>query len=354
MHFDSQFERIKNAERRFPSAPIQNRFGIEFAEEEGLRKGPIDMAMNIKRITITGGAGFIGTHLAERLCNEAEVVLFDNFRRDSLSALPQLANHPDVKVVCGDVLEPASVRAAFEGSDTVVHMAAIAGVSSYYNEPLQTLKVNILGTANVLEQTVKVGVKNFVQFSTSEVFGPNALWVDEGSSYQIGPVTERRWTYASSKMAGEQFTLRYGEQHGMKCSIVRPFNIYGPRQTGEGAVSNFCRAIVERKPLSDLVDAVMSILVTPEAAGQAFNIGNPREVETTLGLARRIAQLQHGAKIETQAIDRAEVRVRIPNIERARQILKFEPKVSLYQGLRETLAWFQKESNRSLCVNVAS
>ena len=125
------------------------------------------------------------------------------------------------------------------------------------------------------------------------------------------------------------------------------------------AVSNFCRAIVERKPLrvygdgsairawcfvSDLVDAVMSILVTPEAAGQAFNIGNPREVETTLGLARRIAQLQHGAKIETQAIDRAEVRVRIPNIERARQILKFEPKVSLYQGLRETLAWFQKES----------
>lgn len=317
------------------------------------------MTTKLNRITLTGGAGFIGTHLAERLCDQAEIVLFDNFRRDSLSALPKLSNHPNVKVTSGDVLEPASVRAALEGSDTVVHMAAIAGVSSYYNEPLRTLKVNILGTVNVLEQAVQAGVKNFVHFSTSEVFGSNALWVDESCPYQIGPVTDRRWTYATSKLAGEQFTLRFGEQYGMKCSIVRPFNIYGPRQTGEGAISNFCRAIVEGKTLkvygdgsplrawcfvSDMVDAVMAVLATPEAAGQAFNIGNPREVETTLGLARRVAQLGNGVRIEMEAIDRAEVRARIPNIDRARQVLKFEPKVSLEQGLRETLAWFQKGS----------
>lgn len=308
-----------------------------------------------KRITLTGGAGFIGTHLAERLCDHCEVVLFDNFRRDSLSAVPHLADHPNVTVINGDVLDPASVLDALEGSDTVIHMAAIAGVSSYYNEPLRTLNVNILGTVNVLDQAVRAGVSTFVHFSTSEVFGSDALWVDEASPYQIGPVTDRRWTYASSKLAGEQFTLRYGEEYGMSCSIVRPFNVYGPRQTGEGAISNFCRAAADGgaitvygdgSPLrawcfvSDMVDAVEAVLATPAAAGQAFNIGNPSEVETTLGLARRVAHLGNGVRIESAAMDRAEVRARIPNIDRARDVLAFEPKVSLDEGLRETLLWF--------------
>ena len=133
------------------------------------------MTIETKRIVLTGGAGFIGTHLAERFCKSTEVVLFDNFRRDSLSSLPELANNSNVTVISADILEQNSVRDAFEGADTVIHMAAIAGVSSYYNEPLRTLEVNILGTQNVLKQAAAAGVKKFVHFSTSEVFGSDAL-----------------------------------------------------------------------------------------------------------------------------------------------------------------------------------
>jgi nucleoside-diphosphate-sugar epimerase len=307
-------------------------------------------------ILITGGAGFIGTHLAERLCADGDVVLLDNFRRDSLSVTPGLRDHPNVRVVRGDVLDPESLGRALEGIDSVLHLAAIAGVSSYYRESLRTLQVNILGTANILEQAAQRGVRAFVHFSTSEVFGPDALWVHEESGFRIGPVSDRRWVYATSKLAGEQLTLRYGEHHGLRATVVRPFNVYGPRQTGEGAIANFCAAAVRGQPLkiygdgspirawcyvSDLVDAVVAILATPAAAGEALNIGNPTEVETTLGLARRIVRLVPGARLEFEHVERAEVRARIPAIDKARRLLGFSPSVDLDQGLTHTLAWFR-------------
>jgi nucleoside-diphosphate-sugar epimerase len=307
-------------------------------------------------ILITGGAGFIGTHLAERLCANHHLVLLDNFRRDSLASVPQLVTHPHVRVLSADVLDPTSLAGALGGVDTVIHLAAIAGVSSYYQESLRTLQVNILGTAHLLEQAARCGVSHFIQFSTSEVFGADALWVDEDSEFRIGPVSERRWVYATSKLAGEQLALRYGEQHGFHSTVIRPFNIYGPRQTGEGAIRNFCAAAVGGQPLivygdgspirawcyvSDIVDAVVRVLDTPAAAGEAFNIGNPTEVETTLGLARRLVQLVPGATLRFQAVERAEVRVRIPVIEKARRLLGFAPAVDLDAGLRRTLEWFQ-------------
>jgi nucleoside-diphosphate-sugar epimerase len=309
------------------------------------------------RILITGGAGFLGTHLAERLRPEAQIILFDNFRRDSLRWAPQLTQDPNITQISGDVLDTASLDDALRGVDTVIHLAAIAGVSSYYNEPLQTLQVNILGTVNVLDAAVKHKVKRFIHFSTSEVFGPDALWVEETSPHAIGPVSDRRWVYATSKLAGEHFALRYAEQHHFEVTVVRPFNIYGPRQSGEGAISNFCRAAISGQPLtvygdgaairawcyvSDLVDAVSAILCAPESAGQVFNIGNPREVETTLGLARRIAALAPGATLRMQANARTEVRARVPSIGKARKLLAFEPKVDLEQGLRATLEWFRE------------
>ena len=308
-----------------------------------------------RRILITGGAGFIGTHLAERLCKDNDLVLFDNYRRDSLSGLA-LASHPRVKVVKGDILDPASVAAAVAGVDTVLHLAAIAGVSSYYDMPLKTLQVNILGTVNLLEAAVKAGAKAFVHFSTSEVFGSNALNVTEEDPHGIGPTSDKRWVYATSKLAGENFTLRTGEQYGLHAVAVRPFNVYGPRQTGEGAISNFCRAALKGEPLtvygdggairawcyvSDMVDAVLLALNTPAASCQSFNIGNPREAETTNGLARRVAALVPGSTITRKEIQRSEVAVRIPRIDKARKILGFEPVVDLDEGLRNTLQWYR-------------
>jgi UDP-glucose 4-epimerase len=138
--------------------------------------------------------------------------------------------------------------------------------------------------------------------------------------------------------------------------VVRPFNVYGPRQTGEGAVSNFLAAAAKREPLtvynegtalrswcyvSDIVDAVTAIVAAPQrAAGKVFNIGNPGEVETTLGLARRVVRLFPGATIQFRKVERAEVRARVPDISRSRELLGFEPKVDLEEGLRLTKAWY--------------
>jgi nucleoside-diphosphate-sugar epimerase len=314
----------------------------------------------VNRILITGGAGFIGTHLAESLCDAEAIVLFDNFRRDSLRSAPHLRDNPRLRLITGDVLDPAAVQQAVEGVDTIIHLAAIAGVNSYYQESLKTLQVNILGTVNLLEAAARNGVKHFIDFSTSEVFGSDAMWVTEESPHGIGPVSDRRWVYATSKLATEHFTLRFGEQYGFAATCVRPFNIYGPRQTGEGAIGNFCRAALAGQPLtiygdgtpirawcyvSDMVDAVGAILRSPDrAAGQTFNIGNPREVETTLGLARLVARLIPGATLQTKHIDRAEVRARVPSIEKARSILGFEPKVDLEEGLTRTIEWFRQEA----------
>lgn len=306
------------------------------------------------KILITGGAGFIGTHLAQRLCRRHRLVLFDNLRRNSLKAAPELLTHPNVRFVKGDVLNAKALAKAAANADAVIHMAAIAGVSSYYQRPLETLRVNLLGTINALDAAVAAKVKRFIYVSTSEVFGPDARDVHELSEHRLGGVSDKRWVYATSKLAGEQFVMRYGEAHGFACTILRPFNIYGPRQTGEGAISNFCAAAVsgadftvygDGSPVrawcyvSDFIDAVEAVLKNPKTGGQDFNIGNPKEVETTLGLARRMVKLCPKSKIKFKSVSRAEVRARVPLIGKARKFLGFKPKISLDEGLRRTLDW---------------
>lgn len=315
----------------------------------------MDRKLMANKILITGGAGFIGTHLAERLAIDNDVVLLDSFRRDSLKLAPHLRSMPNISVATADVGDPKSLEGACDGFDVVVHMAAIAGVSSYYKEPLLTLKTNILGTVNVLEEVARSGVGKFVYFSTSEVYGSDALRVSEANPVTIGSVTDRRWVYSTSKIAGENFSLRFAEQYGFACSVVRPFNIYGPRQVGEGAVSNFCRAAAARAPLtiygegtavrswcyvSDMVDAVERIIATEAASGRVFNIGNPDAVETTNGLAERIVKFSPGTAIKRQPGEHSEVKERSPVIDTAREILGYEPKIGLDEGLRRTFDWF--------------
>lgn len=310
--------------------------------------------MTSQHIVITGGAGFIGTHLAEHLDDRNQLTLLDNLRRNSLRYVPALRERPNVRFQQADILESTGLERAMDGADAVLHLAAIAGVSSYYQQPLDTMRVNLLGTINVLDAAVAAGVKKFIYFSTSEVFGPDAMWVDEEAPRHLGGPSDRRWVYATSKLAGEQFVMRYGDAYGLVCSIVRPFNVYGPRQTGEGAIANFCAAAVKGEPLvvygdgtplrawcyvSDFVAAVGAILEKPDAAGQAFNLGNPAEVTTTLGLARHVARLVPGAEIRFQDMSRTEVRARVPLIEKARRLLGWEPQISLQEGLSQTLAW---------------
>ena len=311
------------------------------------------------KILITGGAGFIGTHLAERFCENNQIVLFDNLRRDSLTNLPELKNHPNVLFIQGNVLHKNELYNAMKGCDTVLHLAAIAGVSSYYKEPAATIQVNLLGTMNVLECCRELGVIKVIDFSTSEVYGINAFNVTEMANTSQGPISDYRWTYAVSKLASEQLTLRYGENYGFKAYTVRPFNIYGPRQTGEGAISNFLNAIVEKQPIiingdgtpirawcfiRDCVDAIQRLLENKSISSGTFNIGNPREVYSTLGLARLVCEVaQCEEYFEFRKMERTEIQVRVPNIEKAQKSIHFYPEINLKEGLKQTLNWFLKK-----------
>jgi nucleoside-diphosphate-sugar epimerase len=315
-----------------------------------------------RTILLTGGAGFIGSTLARRLLPDNRVVVLDTGARNSL-ATSGVAEHPNLKLIIGDVMDPGAVREAMRGCTIVVHLAAIAGVDTVIKMPVTTMKVNLIGTYNVLEAAVaQGGVERFIDFSTSEVFGSYAYKVSEGDVTSLGAVGEARWTYAVSKLATEHLSHNYRVQYGLPALSVRPFNIYGPGQVGEGAIHRFIVRALRGEDLEvhndgsqirawcfvdDIVDAVMLCLVRPEAVGQAFNVGNPRSVLTIYDLARMVLRLS-GSASRLTFVDwpYTDVELRIPNIDKARRLLGFEPRIDLEEGLLRTLAWYRDRPGR--------
>lgn len=311
-----------------------------------------------KRLFITGGAGFIGTWLCARLVEDNELVIFDNGRRDAIRHT-DLAKHKNVTFVRGDVMDLDAVTRNMEGCQIVVHLAAIAGVDDVFNHPVLTMKVNMIGTYNVLEAALKHRVERVLDFSTSEVFGSYAFRVQEGDVTSLGAVGESRWTYAVSKLATEHLAHNYYKEFGLPTASIRPFNIYGPQQVGQGAIHAFVVRALRGEDLvvhndgsqirawcfvDDIVDGVVLALVRPEAVGHAFNIGNPRSVVTTYNLAREVVRIsQSKSKIRFEKINRADVELRIPSIAKAEALLGFEPKVDLEEGLQRTLEWYGRQ-----------
>src|SRR5436190_7973180 len=162
-----------------------------------------------KRIFITGGAGFIGSTLIGRLIDENEIVVYDSLRRNALVNQPY-AKDPRLRVIRGDVLDAAAFGQAMEGADVVVHCAAIAGIDTVIQHPTETMRINMIGTANALEAARSLKhLERFVDFPTSEVFGTSALRAAESDRTQLGAVGEARWTYAVSKLAGEHLAKPY-------------------------------------------------------------------------------------------------------------------------------------------------
>jgi nucleoside-diphosphate-sugar epimerase len=310
------------------------------------------------KLAITGGGGFCGTHLADHFSSSHRVTLFDNFERDALRFAPHLRNNSSIAVYSGNILQRDLLQEAFNGAHTVIHLAAVAGVSNYYERSLDTLQVNILGTFNAIEAAIAAGVHRMVYFSTSEIYGPAADNVSEAVAPTSGPVSDRRWTYSVSKLAGEHIVFRYAEKYGIKVSVVRPFNIYGPRQVGEGAISNFFRRVAQGEPLevygegtdvrawchvNDLVKAVDLILSNDDAVGQSFNIGNPDARLTTAELAEKIISLCGRGQIRKTPMGHSLIRVRAPDISLARSILGFQPVVDLDTGLKDTMRWYLEQ-----------
>jgi UDP-glucose 4-epimerase len=311
-----------------------------------------------KRILITGGAGFIGTTLARQLVDANEVVALDNLHRDALSGT-DLAEHPRFELHQVDVLDAEAVRELAAGATHVVHCAGIAGVDTVLESPVRTMRVNLIGTYNVLEAAVATldTVERFVEFSTSEVFGTHAVNAREGSVTTIGSVGEARWTYAVSKLAGEHMAHAYHDELALPTVTLRPFNVFGPGQIGGGAIRAFIEAALAGRDLTihgdgsqirawlyvdDMVRAVLLCLEHPEAVGQSFNVGNPRSAVTIFDLARRVKRLTGcPGEIVFQPLHYADVEIRIPNVEKAREALGFEAEVELDEGLERTIAWYR-------------
>jgi UDP-glucose 4-epimerase len=311
-----------------------------------------------KRIVITGGAGFIGTTLARRLVDANEIVALDNLHRDALSGL-ELGDHPNFTFVQADVLDGERVTELVRGATHVVHCAGIAGVDTVLESPVRTMRVNVIGTYNVLEAAVATQgtLERIVDFSTSEVFGQQAFNVHEAHVTTIGSVGEARWTYAVSKLAGEHMAHAYFTELALPTVSVRPFNVYGPGQIGGGAIRAFIEAALAGRELAihgdgsqirawcyvdDMVDGTLLALEHPDAVGESFNIGNARSTVTIHELAQRIKRLTEcPGEIVFQPLHYTDVELRIPNVEKARRILGFEATVELDDGLARTIAWYR-------------
>jgi nucleoside-diphosphate-sugar epimerase len=314
------------------------------------------MNLSGKRIFITGGAGFIGTTICERLVANNEIVIFDNGYRDALRHTT-LAQHKAVTFLRGDVLDYEAVHKGMKDCQVVIHLAAIAGVPDVFRHPVMTMKIPLLGTYHVLEAALQYGVERLVDFSTSEVFGSYAFRVQEADVTSLGAVGEARWTYAVSKLATEHLAHNYYKEFGLPAVSIRPFNIYGPRQVGAGAVHEFVMRALRHEDLvvhndgsqirawcyvDDIVDGVLLSITKDEAVGHAFNIGNPRCIITVYNLAREIIRLtKSSSKIKFETMDRADVELRVPSIVKARQLLGYEPKIDLEEGLLRTIDWYR-------------
>lgn len=310
-----------------------------------------------KTIFITGGAGFIANTIISRLVENNKIVVYDNFHRDTLSASPY-ANHKNITIIKGDVLDYPSLEKAMQGADIVIHAAGIAGIDTVIKDPVKTMRVNMIGTANALEAALVNGIKDrFIDFSTSEIFGSYAFKSTETDNTVSGSAGEARWTYAVSKLAGEHLAHAYYKKYNLPTVTVRPFNVYGPGQTGEGAIQIFIKKALKNEDfyingdgnqirawcyVDDFVDCIMLALTDIKAIGESFNIGNARAVTTILGLAETVLRvLKSDSKIIFRDALSADVELRIPSVEKAKSILGFKSKVDLEEGILKTVEWFK-------------
>ncbi|MFL7793448.1 MAG: UDP-glucuronic acid decarboxylase family protein [Anaerolineae bacterium] len=309
------------------------------------------------RILITGGAGFIGSHLCDRLLDDGhEVIAMDNLSTGSADNIAHLAGHERFQFIKHDVTNYIFL----EGSlDAVFHLASLPSPVDYLNFPIQTLKVGALGTHKTLGLAMEKDA-TFLLASTSEVYGdplvhPQAedYW---GNVNPVGP----RGVYDESKRFAEALTMAYHNYHGVDTRIVRIFNTYGPRMRMDDGrvVPNFICQALRGDPLtvyddgsrtrsfcfvSDLVEGMIRLLHSGEAT--PVNMGNPAEM-TILEFARKVLEVT-GSDSEIEFITPTDVRtkddpkVRCPDIGKAKRVLEWEPRVPLEEGLRQAMVYFQ-------------
>lgn len=302
---------------------------------------------------ITGGAGFIGSHLCEALLARGDrVAVIDNLSTGRRENVAHLVAHPEFTLVIDDVENEQTLDRLAGECQVIIHLAAVVGVDRVLNEPVRTLAINLSGTEAVLKAARRRGVKTMIA-STSEVYGKGAhVPFREDDDVLLGPTSKHRWAYAASKMVDEFMGLAYHREYGLPVVIFRLFNTVGPRQTGRyGMVlPRFVRAALHGQPLRvfgdgsqsrcfghvrDAVRAIAALADAPQAVGRVFNIGTTEEI-SILALAQRVIDLTDSvSKIELVPYEQAypdgyeDMPRRVPDTARIREAVGWTPRMSL-------------------------
>ncbi|MDI3341060.1 MAG: SDR family oxidoreductase [Sphaerobacter sp.] len=311
------------------------------------------------RILVTGGAGFIGSHLCDALLADGhDVIAVDNFITGRRANIAHLLSHPHFQLIEHDVIEPLDLQA-----DQIYHLASPASPDGYMRHPIETHLVNSVGTLNMLRLAQRYGAR-LLYTSTSEAYGdplvhpqPETYW---GNVNPVGP----RSCYDESKRFGESITMEFIRRFDLDARIVRIFNTYGPRNDpGDGrVVPNFIMRALRGEPLpifgdgsqtrslcyvSDLVRGLIAAMNRDAARGEVINLGNPDE-RTILDLARIIIDLCNSpSQVEHRDPRPDDPERRCPDITKARTLLGWEPVVPLEEGLRDTIAYFTRYEDRA-------
>jgi UDP-glucose 4-epimerase len=313
------------------------------------------------RALITGGAGFIGSHLAEQLLAERhEVLVLDNLSTGSIDNIGHLKGTPGFSYVIDSVTNEPVLAEMLDRSDVVFHLAAAVGVKLIVEQPVHTIETNVHGTEVVLKHANKKKKLVFIA-STSEVYGKSAdVPFRESADLVLGPTEKHRWAYACSKLIDEFLALAYWKEKRLPVVIVRLFNTVGPRQTGQyGMVlPTFVRQALAGKPITvfgdgtqsrsftyvgDVVEALVALSSEPRAVGEVYNVGNTDEV-TIRDLADRVKVLTGSdSPIRYVPYDQAyeagfeDMPRRVPDISKLRSLVGYEPKVGLEEIIRKVI-----------------
>ncbi len=315
---------------------------------------------------VTGGAGFIGSHLCEKLIEAGHrVTAIDDLSTGHIANILHLKDHPNFQFVRETILNTQVLDRVTSQSDIVVHLAAAVGVKLIIEKPVHTINTNILGTERVLTTANRYGCKVLLA-STSEVYGKNAkVPFREEDDCVLGPTIHHRWSYAASKAVDEFLGLAFHRQFGLPVVIMRFFNAIGPRQTGKYGmvVPRFIRQALKQTPLEvygngaqsrcfadveDVVTAILLLADNPKAEGEVFNIGSTEEV-TINELAQRIIRLTQSSSTivhipydEAYAPGFEDLQRRIPSIEKLQKLTGFRLKYSLEEALLRVIEYEQQ------------
>ncbi len=326
------------------------------------------MKTNQGKILVTGGAGFIGSHLCELLLKENhQVVAIDDLSTGRLENIERLRHLENFQFVRETISNALVLDRLTSEASTVIHLAAAVGVKLIIQNPVHTIRTNIMGTEAVLDAANRYGSKVLIA-STSEVYGKGVkVPFYEDDDRVMGPTTHSRWSYAASKAVDEFLGLAYHNQFGLPVIIVRLFNTVGPRQTGQYGmvVPRFVRQALSDKPISvygdgqqtrcfadvaDVSSALANLSAHPQAIGQVYNVGATEEI-TILDLARRVIALTHSqSKIEFVPYSEAyapgfdDMRRRVPSIEKVHRLIGYAPQYSLDDTLRKIINYERQRS----------